>query len=80
MNERFPVASLAARLGELGATEVLVKHLAPNDNSKNQIYLAGDISSLGLLPTGEVEFNQGTSAKRDADKRGPIFRSAIDLS
>jgi hypothetical protein len=79
LNERFPVESLAARLRELGAAEVLVKHLAPNDNSKNQIYLAGDISSLGLLPTGEVEFNQGTSTKRGADKRGPIFRSTIDL-
>jgi hypothetical protein len=79
VNERFPVESLAARLRELGAVEVLVKRLAPNDNSKNQIYLAGDISSLGLLPTGEVEFTQGTSVKRRADKRGPIFRSSIDI-
>lgn len=79
MAAAFPLAGVAARLRELGGAEVLVKHLAPNDNSKNQIYLAGDISSLGLLPTGEVEFNQGTSTKPGAEKRGPIFRAAVDL-
>jgi hypothetical protein len=75
----FPLGGMGRQLSALGASEVLVKHLAPNDNSKNQIYLAGDVSSLGLLPTGEVELNQGTSKKLGADKRGPIFRSAINL-
>lgn len=66
-------------LHALGASEVLVKNLAPNDNSKNQIYLSGDISSLGMIPTGEVVFHPGTSMKPGASNRGPIFRAGMDL-
>lgn len=76
---RFPMQGFAKRLSALGCVDVLVKHLAPNDNGKNQIYLAGDISSLGLLPTADVEFNAGTSQKPGAAKRGPIFRAAMNL-
>lgn len=79
MTAKFPLSQLGERLVDLGAREVLVKYLAPNDNSKNQIYLAGDISSLGLLPTGQVEFNDGTSKKLHPDRRGPIYRAALDL-
>ena len=79
MTNDFPLPNIAARLRSLGARDVLVKNLAPNDNSKNQIYLAGDVSSLGLLPTNEVVLNSGTSRKPGADKRGPIFRAAVDL-
>jgi hypothetical protein len=79
MRAAFPLPALVARLRNCGATEVLVKHLAPNDNSKNQIYLAGDISSLGLIPTGEVRLNEGTSQKTGAAKRGPIYRAAVNL-
>ncbi len=75
----FPLATLGRRLRDLGAREVLVKRLAPNDNGKNQIYLAGDVSSLGEIPTGEVEHVAGTSKKRGAPKRGPIFRASVAL-
>jgi hypothetical protein len=75
----FPLPALARRLRDLGAREVLVKRLAPNDNGKNQIYLAGDVSSLGEIPTGEVVYVPGTSNKKDAPKRGPIFRASIAL-
>lgn len=75
----FPLAGLAQRLRDLGAKEVLVKRLAPNDNCKNQIYLAGDVSALGKIPTAEVEHVPGTSKKRNARKRGPIFRASVAL-
>ena len=40
-----------------GATRCLFKRLAPNDNSKNQIYLGRDFSSLNILPlAGEVVY------------------------
>ncbi|MBA3928095.1 MAG: hypothetical protein C0521_00760 [Xanthomonas sp.] len=74
----FPLDELGGILSGLGATEVLVKRLAPNDNGKNQIYLAGDVSALGKIPTGEVQLVAGTSQKAGA-KRGPIFRSAVNL-
>lgn len=79
MTTKFPDNQISSKLRELGAKDVLVKFLAPNDNGKNQIYLAGDISALGLLPTGEIEFNQSTSQKPGADSRGPIFRAALNL-
>lgn len=75
----FPLATLGRRLRDLGAKEVLVKRLAPNDNCKNQIYLAGDVSALGKIPTAEVEHVPGTSQKRNARKRGPIFRASVSL-
>lgn len=67
------------QLRGLGACEVLIKPLAPNDNSKNQIYLAGDVSALGKLPTGTVEWVQGSSTKLSEARRGPIFRAAVNL-
>jgi hypothetical protein len=73
----FPLEALAVRLRDLGAREVLVKRLAPNDNSKNQIYLASDVSALGKIPTSDVEHAQGTSKKPGARKRGPIFRASV---
>lgn len=71
----FPIARLPRRLSDLGATEVLVKRLAPNDNGKNQIYLTGDVSALGEISTGRVQHVPGTSKKKGALKRGPIFRA-----
>lgn len=45
---------LVARFRELGATRVLCKRLAENDNSKQQIYLGGSFEMLQVLPYKEV--------------------------
>jgi hypothetical protein len=37
-----------------GVTQLLVKELAANDNSKNQPYLGGSLDILNVLPMGEV--------------------------
>lgn len=37
-----------------GVTRLYAKALAPNDNSKNQIYLGGDFSALNIIPHGNV--------------------------
>ncbi len=40
---------------DLGVTRLLLKQLAPNDNTKNQIYLGPDLETLQELPfSGEV--------------------------
>lgn len=78
LRNRFPLEQIGRHLVDLGAREVLVKRLAPNDNSKNQIYLAGDVSELGKIPTREVEHVAGKSLKTRG-KRGPIFRACVDL-
>lgn len=51
------VASLAQLLDLMrhhGATRIYAKNLAPNDNSKNQVYLGGDFSALNVIPHGEI--------------------------
>ena len=47
----------------LGVNRIVYKNLSPNDNSKNQPYLAGDFADLGFLPTGELIPSQTTSKK-----------------
>jgi hypothetical protein len=48
------LAEIRNAFGRLGASVLLAKALAPNDNSKNQIYLGGDFQALGILPVGQV--------------------------
>jgi hypothetical protein len=57
---------------ETGCTAVFGKYLAENDNSKNQIYLGGDLKVLNILPSEKI-FSTDTAA-------GPSFKAKIDLS
>ena len=41
-------------LSDKSCNKIYVKRLSPNDNSKNQIYLAGSFDVLNILPSGEV--------------------------
>lgn len=76
---QFPITSLAARLRDLGASFVLAKRLAPNDNSKNQVYVGRDISEVSLLQPGEIEFRPGVSTKRGEDVSEPIYHAPLNL-
>lgn len=52
-----------------GVTRLFFKRLAPNDNSKNQIYLGGDYSALQILPYSDVRADVSrTDSKRDRFK------------
>ena len=47
-----------------GVSRLYIKHLSPNDNSKNQPYFGdGRLSALNLFPTGEVTVEQTRSRK-----------------
>ncbi|MEO6552681.1 MAG: MvaI/BcnI family restriction endonuclease [Croceibacterium sp.] len=48
-----------------GATRIYAKKLAPNDNSKNQVYLGGDFSALNIIPHGNIYTD-------DVDVRGAV--------
>lgn len=37
-----------------GAQRIYAKRLAPNDNSKNQVYLGGGFGALNIIPHGEI--------------------------
>lgn len=76
---QFPLVNLASRLRDLGAEFVLVKRLAPNDNSKNQIYLGRDISEVSLLRPGPIEFRPGSSTKRGDAAGDPIYHAPLNI-
>jgi len=71
--------SVRRAMRDNGVTEILLKRLAPNDNSKNQVYVGGDLSSIGKLPSGDLTLHPGSSGKRPESKRGPIFRASLDF-
>jgi len=62
-------------MGEHQVHTLLFKRLAPNDNSKNQIYLGSNYSSLQLLPFGSVYTDKSQKdSKRDRFKADlPFF-------
>jgi len=53
-----------------GVTQLLVKELAANDNSKNQPYLGGNLEILNLLPMGELR--EYTTPKGETGLKGPL--------
>ena len=58
-----------------GATRFYAKKLAPNDNSKNQIYLGGDFSALNIIPYKDI-YTDGevvADSKRDRAKADVAF-------
>ena len=48
------VQTLASCMAQLGATRLYAKELAPNDNTKNQIYLGQSFEVLQLIPFGQI--------------------------
>ena len=51
-----------------GVSRVYYKLLSPNDNSKNQPYLAGHLTDLAFLPTGEITETATASNKQKNTK------------
>lgn len=58
-----------------GVQSVQIKYLQRNHNSKNQVYLAGDLSELANIPMGDIEPTLGTSMKETAG--GPIYHAPV---
>lgn len=59
---------------ENGCNNIYVKVLAPNDNSKNQVYFGGNFEILNILPIKEIK----NEAKGDWNKER--FKASIDFS
>lgn len=57
----------------LGCSKIYVKSLSPNDNSKNQVYLAGSYDILNILPIGEIVSDSKGDWKRDRFKASLNF-------
>jgi len=71
------LATVFRLLKDNGAAELLYKVLPRNANSKNQVYLAPDLSHLGKIPSGEVTLHASTSQKSGGGQA--VFRSALDF-
>jgi len=48
------LARLKHLMRSSGVTQLYLKRLAENDNSKNQVYLGPDFTALNVLPTGDL--------------------------
>lgn len=69
------ISALIGRMTECGAKRFYAKRLAPNDNSKNQIYLGGDFSALNIIPHQAIytDSDEVAGSKRDRAKAGILF-------
>lgn len=75
--DSISLASVRAMFIDRGCTSGYFKMLGPNNNSKNQIYMGKDLSSVALIPSGEIQQFPGTSRKVGANAQ-PIYRAGID--
>lgn len=69
--------TVLAMLKNNGASELLYKVLPTNANSKNQVWVASDLSQLGKIPSGKVTAHDSVSKKKGGVKA--VFRSDLDF-
>lgn len=65
-------------LSSLRCEQAIVKALAPNDNTKNQIYLGPDLASVSRIPSGAVTERPASSKKPGAG--APIYGVAVQFA
>lgn len=69
MGKDSPVKQLAALLADKGCNRILVKKLADNDNSKNQVYLGMGFEAINFFPNLTIQ----------PDKNG-LFKAYMQFS
>lgn len=74
LSEITRLDQLRALMIGVGVTRLVFKRLAPNDNSKNQIYLGGDYSALQILPFSDV-----TADVSKKDSKRDRFKAKVKL-
>lgn len=62
------LTNLKKLLIENGCKSIYVKKLAPNDNSKNQVYLGGSFDILNILPISSIETEEAGNWERERFK------------
>ncbi|ELG2041879.1 hypothetical protein RAX51_000783 [Vibrio fluvialis] len=65
-------STISDHMRSLGATRIIFKCLANNDNNKQQIYLGGDFEVIRAIPSGDI-YADGISSK------GPIFKAPLNF-
>lgn len=72
--------TLREMLSGRGVKKVYAKRLAPNDNSKNQVYLGADYSSLNVIPVESFQAFISGSAKADLKPGRPLMQGLVRFS
>lgn len=65
--------NLKRLLSKNNCKSIYVKELAPNDNSKNQVYLGGSFDLLNIFPTSEIKAEDAGDWKRQRFKANTQF-------
>lgn len=71
-NEIIDIDKITSIMKGFGAGRVIIKKLANNDNSKQQIYFGSDFSVIQGLPIKEIKSSGMTS-------KGAIFKASLNL-
>lgn len=69
-----PLTRLLDRMAAHGAARFYAKRLAPNDNSKNQVYLGGGFGALNIIPHGPIEGDETSRAGSVRDRAKAMVR------
>ena len=80
ISKDLSINSLVEIFKKNNVTRIYYKLLSPNDNSKNQPYMAGHITDLGFLPTGNITESTSVSLKTNDPKRKIKYLIDLDFS
>lgn len=80
LSKELSINSLIEIFKNEDVTCIYYKLLSPNDNSKNQPYLAGHLTDIGFIPTGEITESKSTSNKTNSPKRQIKYTVDLDYS
>lgn len=72
------LGNVTRMMQSLSVSNIYVKKLSPNDNSKNQPYLGGHLTDLPFIPTGEITASPTDSQKTSKTKIK--FQASLNLS
>ena len=79
-SKSITLQTLVNIFGDLGASNIYIKKLAPNDNSKNQIYFGSHLTDLPFIPSGELIGSNTESMKTIDSKRKIKFQTSVNFS
>jgi hypothetical protein len=78
-SKQLSLNTITTIMHDHGATNIYVKKLAPNDNSKNQPYFGSHLIDLAFIPTGEVVASTSESKKTTDPKRKIKYQASLNL-
>lgn len=67
-DSKMNLTKLKAIFSANGCNKIYIKTLAPNDNSKNQVYFGGNFEVLNILPIEEIENESAGDWKKERFK------------